>query len=61
MQSGMKKKQNKNNLDQKQSKTKDFWDSLSPVVKARIEQGVADVDARRYSPAKSVIERLMSE
>ncbi|WP_158561218.1 hypothetical protein [Emticicia sp. C21] len=56
----MKKKQ-KNSLDQKQPQPKDFWDSLSPRVKERIEQGLADVDAGRYSPIKPVIERLMSE
>lgn len=46
---------------QKVNTSEDFWDSLSPSVKKRIEQGLADVDAGRYSPAKSVIERLMSE
>ncbi|MFD2520833.1 hypothetical protein [Emticicia soli] len=46
---------------QKVTSTEDFWDTLSPATKKSIEQGLADVDAGRYSSAKSVIDKLMSE
>jgi len=51
---------NKRNKTQNQL-PEDFWLSLSPTVKARIESGLADADAGRYSDAREVIGKLMSK
>lgn len=45
---------------QKLPPTDDFWDSLSPGAKARIEQGKADAEAGRYMPARQVIEQKLT-
>lgn len=39
----------------------DFWDSLAPKTQEKIQKGLADADAGRFSPAKSVIDNLLNE
>lgn len=46
---------------QRVSTESDFWESLSPQVKAKIKQGLADAESNRYSPAGDFMQRLISE
>lgn len=39
----------------------DFCDSISPNVKERIQKGLDDADAGRYSSAKDFIGKLIAE
>ncbi|MER0442111.1 hypothetical protein [Emticicia sp. W12TSBA100-4] len=39
----------------------DFWDSISPNVKERIQKGLDDADAGRYSSANDFIGKLIAE
>ena len=39
----------------------DFWDSISPIVKERIQKGLDDADAGRFSSAKDFIGKLIAE
>ena len=40
---------------------KDFWENLSPAAQKRIQQGLDDVEAGRYSSLQSVMEQLLSK
>lgn len=46
---------------QKVSSNEDFWNSLSVQAKARIEKGLADAKAGRYSPAKDYLKQLLAQ
>ena len=43
---------------QKVSPADDFWDSLSPHAQERIQRGLADAEAGRYSSAQSFLDQL---
>lgn len=43
---------------QKITPTDDFWDSLSPYAQDRIQRGLADAAAGRYSPAHPFLDQL---
>jgi len=38
--------------------TDDFWDTLSPYAQERIQQGLADAEAGRYSSAQLFLNSL---
>ena len=39
----------------------DFWDTISPYTKERIQKGLDDAKAGKYSSAKTVISKLLDE
>ncbi len=43
---------------EKVSSTDDFWDALSPDAQQRIQKGLADAEAGRYSSAHSFLDQL---
>jgi hypothetical protein len=43
---------------QKVSPTDDFWELLSPYAQERIQQGLTDATAGRYSPAHPFLDQL---
>jgi len=46
---------------QKVSADTDFWESLSPYTKERIEKGLADAEAGNYTPAKDYLKQLLEK
>ncbi len=46
---------------QRVSTTPDFWDSLSPQVKSKIEQGLSDAELGKYSSASDFMQQLLAK